>query len=79
MLLFVIKNTFVPIPDEFKIGFGDDWIFNAASNPMQLDNLYVKTNVETTSSSPEFKQQIQIERDWFMGQNMGYIPYHFDE
>ncbi len=64
-LLFLNKYNYVRIPKEFKIFYGDTWIFhthmNMGKTPRSLVNFYIRTKLETTSGSKEFAKQTEIE------------------
>jgi hypothetical protein len=68
-LLFLHKSNYKRIPKEFKIFYGDTWIYNThiMSNkmPRKLVNFFIQTKLETTSGAREFSDQTKIEhRAW---------------
>jgi hypothetical protein len=54
-LLFISKDDYYPIPDEFKIWYGDEWLWEynlkKGTNPRILLNYKIASKVETTSKA----------------------------
>jgi hypothetical protein len=78
--LFFNKNNYKPIPDEFKIFYGDVMLFiesvKAGKQPRLVYPIFAKTEMATTSASPEFARQTEIEHALWM-QHVGIEPSKF--
>ena len=58
-VMFLRKSEYVPIPEDLKIWFGDDWIIkNNVDRVYRMSGPFVKTIMSSTSSSEEFTQII---------------------
>lgn len=66
-LMFMNKKNYIPIPEEFKIFFGDVFMFIASlklkKQPRILLPVFCKNKLGTTSESPEFSEQTKFEHD----------------
>ena len=64
-MMFLNKENWVPIPEEFKIFYGDNWIFMnhvlKKKQPRFLLNNRIRTLVGSTSGDPAFEPQAQRE------------------
>ncbi len=52
-LMLMRKSTFVPVPEEMRVSFGDDWLFNHAIETFTLQ-IPIATEMSTTSRDAEF-------------------------
>lgn len=53
--MFFHKKSYTPIPEEIKVHFGDDWIFNKSNKPnLQFSNWVLTGESEQTSGKDEF-------------------------
>lgn len=79
-LMFFNKKNYKPIPDEFKIFYGDVMMFiesvKAGKQPRLVYPIFAKTEMATTSASPEFARQTEIEHALWM-QHVGIEPSKF--
>jgi hypothetical protein len=68
--MFFNKLNYVPIPDEFKIFFGDIILFvesiRRGKTPRIVCPTFSMTEMSTTSGLPEFARQTQTEVDLWM-------------
>ena len=56
-VMFFHKNSYVPIPDEIKIHYGDDWILTKSKKPnLQFFNWVLGGDSEQTSGKNEFNE-----------------------
>jgi hypothetical protein len=54
-LWFIHKKSYLEIPEEMKIWYGDDWLFNRLSNKNYgIYNLEINGVTSATSNNPEF-------------------------
>lgn len=54
-LMFFRRESYVPIPNEMKIWFGDDWLFHQQRRRnLAFHGVDIHTEMSTTSGSPEF-------------------------
>lgn len=53
-LMFLSKKNYIPIPNEMKVAYGDDYLIDIYQNVYQLLGLSVKTEMSTTSKDSEF-------------------------
>lgn len=54
-LWFIHKTSYVPIPEELKIWYGDDWVFTKSGKPNYgMVNLSIIGKPSQTSDLPEF-------------------------
>lgn len=51
--IFMRKDDWVPVPEEYKVWYGDNWIVNNSKNAFSLLKA-VQGELQTTSSSSEF-------------------------
>jgi hypothetical protein len=57
-LMFFSKKSYKPIPNRFKIWYGDDYLMNYFQKKYQLNGLSIKTEMSSTSKSYEFYKLI---------------------
>jgi hypothetical protein len=59
ILIFVHKDNYKPVNDEFKIFYGDNWLFaankKAGRKSYYMDGIQIATQMTTTSSLKKFK------------------------
>jgi len=79
-LMFFNKNNYTPIPEEFKIFYGDVLLFiesiKAGKQPRIFYPIFAKTEMGSTSASPEFAKQTETEHALWM-QHVGIEPGKF--
>jgi hypothetical protein len=62
VLIAFHKSTWMPIPEQFKIWYADNWMQMVMPNKIfQMRRFPIKTKMSTTSASPEF--QAIIDKD----------------
>jgi len=72
-LIFLKKSMYVPVPNSFKIWYGDNWITETAGTSYSF-KFPIKSKVSTTSGSPEFQEVIKKDSlEW--GRNKITITY----
>lgn len=55
--MFFHKNSYTEIPEELKIHYGDNWIFNKSPKPnFNIHNWRFKGDSEITSGLPQFSE-----------------------
>lgn len=55
--MFFHKNSYTPIPEEIKVHYGDDWIFNKSNKPnLHFRNWMFSGEFEQTSGKEEFNE-----------------------
>jgi hypothetical protein len=55
--MFFHKNSYTPIPEEIKVHYGDDWIFNKSNKPnLHFRNWMFSGESEQTSGKEEFNE-----------------------
>ena len=58
-LMFLSKSNYITIPEDLKIWYGDDYLFNNQANPNYiLEGMAIKTKMSSTSSLPIFNDTI---------------------
>lgn len=54
-MIFLKKSEFIPIPNDLKIWFGDDWLIKIFENRVyKLRGPYIWTHMSSSSNLPEF-------------------------
>jgi hypothetical protein len=66
VLIAFHKSTWLPLPEQFKIWYADNWMQLVMSNKIyQMRKFPIKTKMSTTSSSPEFQSVVnQDTHEW---------------
>ncbi len=68
-LIMFNKNNWINIPDDIKIWYGDDYIFNCNHTPKAtLKNFNIETEMSTTSDEPIWNERKQEDK-------INYIKY----
>lgn len=76
-LMFMARSSYVPVPDQLKIFFGDDWLFyHQRRRNLLLRGPRVVSPMSVTSGSPEFIQQMELDKDVWRSTYAGDRPYH---
>ena len=57
-LMFFQKKFYKKIPNELKIWYGDDFLFDNFEYKKSIDGLKIETNMSSSSKIPEFKNLI---------------------
>jgi hypothetical protein len=56
-VMFFHKKSYTPIPEEIKVHYGDDWIFNRSNKPnFQFFNWVLTGESEQTSGKSDFNE-----------------------
>lgn len=65
-LLFMRRESFVPIPESLLIWCGDDWLFrHQRERNYTFHGWHVRTPMSVTSGAPEFSLMLQNDRELF--------------
>jgi hypothetical protein len=77
-LFFVRKEDWIPIPDELKIWYGDNWVCNHAQLILGYSGIGIETINCSSSGLPEFNTVIQNDiRLWQDGLHTRRIQKQF--
>lgn len=71
-LMFFKKEDYKPIPSNLKIWYGDDYLMDNFEKTLCLKGLLVKTEMSTSSKSPEFYEVI-MKDEFFYNKNKNSI------
>ena len=64
-LMIFQKKYYINIPEELKIWFGDDFLFNVIKHKKYINGINIKTIMSSTSSMPEFRSVINSDIDFY--------------
>ena len=63
-LIFFKKSSYIPIPSNLKIWYGDNWIIDNIKNPSSI-TYPIETKMGITSTSPQFQSIIEKDiQEW---------------
>jgi hypothetical protein len=70
VLFFVHKNNWIPIPEEFLIGFGDNWVFDSQIFLKKKPNFLIANThfyhaVSVTVNSTEIYSDLRSKKDLY--------------
>lgn len=53
-LMLMRNEDYLPVPNEMRVSYGDDWLFKNAKNRYNINGIRVSTEMSTTSREAEF-------------------------
>jgi hypothetical protein len=66
-VMFIHKKSYVAIPDEIKVHYGDDWLFIKSGKPnFELINWEMRGESEQTSGLKEFDKIKELDKEIFL-------------
>jgi hypothetical protein len=64
-LMIFQKKFYIKVPNELKIWFGDNFLFNVFQYKKYIKGIKIQTNMSSTSERPEFKQRINKDIEFY--------------
>lgn len=77
-LMFMRRDSFVPVPDALQVWFGDDFLFHQQTRRnVVFSGLPIHTRMSSTSGSPEFVQMGEAETAAYLEIGFGDYEHRF--